>query len=96
MQNQPNDTAAFLAALRAEMQQLMHQGGDWEAFALKVFRFQCAHNAIYGAYVRLRGVDPEAVTSTSEVPYLPSCMGGYRGDSNLCTLLATLAVATTS
>ena len=71
MQNQPNDTAAFLAALRAEMQQLMHQGGDWEAFALKVFRFQCAHNAIYGAYVRLRGVDPEAVTSTSDVTYLP-------------------------
>ena len=71
MQNQPNDTAALLVELRAEMQQLMRQGGDWEAFALKVFRFQCAHNAIYGAYVRLRGVDPEAVASTREVPYLP-------------------------
>ena len=71
MQNQTNDTAALLAGLRAEMRQLMRQGGDWEVFALKVFRFQCAHNAVYGSYVRLRGVDPKAITSTSEVPYLP-------------------------
>ena len=71
MKKQLNETAALLAALRAEMRQLMHQGGDWEAFALKVFRFQCAHNAVYGTYVRLRGLDPETVASTREVPYLP-------------------------
>ena len=71
MQNQPNDTGTLLADLRVQMRQLMRKGGDWEAFALKVFRFQCVHNPVYGEFIRLRGVDPKAVTSTSEVLYLP-------------------------
>ena len=71
MQNQPNDTGALLADLRVQMRQLICKGGDWEAFALKVFRFQCVHNPVYGEFIRLRGVDPKAVTSTSEVLYLP-------------------------
>ena len=71
MQNQPNDTATLLAELRAEMRDLIAHGGDWEAFGLKVFRFQCAHNPVYGEFVRLRGVDPESVASTRDVPHLP-------------------------
>ncbi len=71
MQNRADHTADLLAKLRGEMRQLIASGGDWEAFGLKVFRFQCAHNPVYGEFVRLRGVDPEEVTSTREVPYLP-------------------------
>ncbi|MBO73729.1 MAG: acyl transferase [Flavobacteriales bacterium] len=71
MQNRTNHIANLLAELRTEMRQLIGQGGDWEAFGLKVFRFQCAHNPVYGEFVRLRGVDPEVVKSTSEVPFLP-------------------------
>ena len=48
------DTATLLAELRAEMRDLIAHGGDWEAFGLKVFRFQCAHNPVYGEFVRLR------------------------------------------
>jgi len=71
MQNPTELNAQLLAELRAEMRQLMAQGGNWEEFALKVFRFQCAHNPVYGEFVRLRGVNPSAVASTHEVPYLP-------------------------
>lgn len=49
----------------------MRDGGDWTAFALKVFRFQCAHNPTYGEYVRLRGVEANAVESIEAIPFLP-------------------------
>ena len=71
MQNPSPDTATLLAELRAEMRDMIARGGDWEAFGLKVFCFQCAHNPVYREFVRLRGVDPASVTSTRDVPYLP-------------------------
>ena len=71
MQNQSADTETLLSELRLEMRDLMRQGGDWEAFGLKVFRFQCAYNPVYGEFVRLRGVEPASVASTRDVPHLP-------------------------
>lgn len=71
MQNEAIHRTETLRALREEMRALIRAGGDWEAFALKVFRFQCAFNPVYKAYVALRGVDPAAVHSINQVPYLP-------------------------
>ncbi len=62
--------------LRDELRELIragekYGGAKWEAFALKLFRFQTKHNVVYGQYVALRGVDPEAVQSCAEIPFLP-------------------------
>ena len=62
--------------LRDELRELIragekYGGAKWGAFALKLFRFQAKHNVVYGQYVALRGVDPEAVQSCAEIPFLP-------------------------
>ena len=71
MQNAPVHPTEMLRALREEMRALMRNGGDWSEFAIKVFRFQCARNPVYRAYVELRGVNPVEVRSVAQVPYLP-------------------------
>lgn len=71
MQNTTVPPREHLHALRGEMRELIRAGGDWGAFALKVFRFQCACNSAYGAYVRLRGVEPSAVVDAADIPFLP-------------------------
>lgn len=43
----------------------------FEGAALKVFRFQVGRLPIYKRYVELLGINPERVTSLSDVPYLP-------------------------
>lgn len=42
-----------------------------EALALEVFRFQARACEPYRRYVELLGIDPEAISSIEEVPYLP-------------------------
>ena len=60
-----------LHGLRHTMKEMMVQGGDWEAFTLRVFRFQASHNPTYRRYVELRGVRPEHVKSVQDIPFLP-------------------------
>lgn len=44
---------------------------DFEARALDVFRFQAASCAPYKQYIELLGVDPAAVQSVEQIPFLP-------------------------
>jgi hypothetical protein len=40
--------------------------------AIRMFQFQCKANRPYGGFVARRGVDPGAVTSWREIPFLPT------------------------
>ncbi len=40
--------------------------------AIRIFWFQCQANRPYGGFVARRGVDPGAVTSWREIPFLPT------------------------
>ena len=60
-----------LVALRREMEAMMIRGGDWDAFAMRVFRFQARWNAVYREYVRLRGINPDELADVAYIPYLP-------------------------
>lgn len=44
---------------------------DFASRALEVFHFQAARCAPYGQYLALLGVDPHAVKSVDEIPFLP-------------------------
>lgn len=44
---------------------------EFDALALKVFKFQYQNNSIYKRYCDLIGVIPSAVTSTNLIPFLP-------------------------
>ena len=62
--------------LRDELRELIRVGeqfgsSKWDSFALKLFRFQAANNAVYGQYVALRGVDPQQVKMCLDIPFLP-------------------------
>lgn len=39
--------------------------------ALELFRFQAGHNPVYGKYIQYLGVDPLAVSTLNEIPFLP-------------------------
>lgn len=43
----------------------------FEATALAVFRYQAEHNALYAAFIRLLGIQPENVTRLENIPFLP-------------------------
>lgn len=43
----------------------------FESLALDIFRFQAKENAVYRAYLQHLKVQPEEITSLSEVPFLP-------------------------
>lgn len=60
-----------LDSLRAEMRDLMRTGGDWNRFALEVFRFQADANAPYGEFVRLRGLQAADIQRPEDIPHLP-------------------------
>lgn len=45
--------------------------GDFEKIALEVFRFQSQHVRVYHDYIQQLGVNPDAVASTDEIPFLP-------------------------
>lgn len=46
--------------------------GEFNELALEAFRHQARENRVYGAFVRGRGVDPDAVADWREVPPVPS------------------------
>lgn len=46
-------------------------GNDFEATALRVFRYQAACNPLYARYLSLLGRDPAAVRHLGEIPFLP-------------------------
>ncbi len=45
---------------------------EFNELALRVFRFQCGANMAYGGFVARRGVDPKAVQSWEDIPFLPT------------------------
>lgn len=72
-----------LADLRDELVSRMASGAAGlrteEAFtslALRVFRAQCRWNAVYGAFVRGRGIDPETLDDWRRIPAVPT--GAFR------------------
>ncbi|MCC6726252.1 MAG: acyl transferase [Saprospiraceae bacterium] len=48
-----------------------YDGEGFEPLALEVFRFQAAHNPLYGRYLGLLNIDVQAVASLAQIPYLP-------------------------
>jgi hypothetical protein len=44
---------------------------QFEGEALRIFRYQHAHNAVYRAYCDAIGVPPDQVTALAKIPYLP-------------------------
>jgi hypothetical protein len=70
---------AELAPLRERLGALLRSGGlelreegAFRAVALEVFRAQCRWNPVYGAFVRGRGIDPEAVSDWRDIPPVPA------------------------
>jgi hypothetical protein len=47
------------------------QDADFEALAIKVFRYQATYNEVYSKYVQLRNVDIEKVERLYQIPFLP-------------------------
>ena len=73
------EVEAELAAVREMLLEVM--GGEGEALAaeedfarlaLRIFRLQCRGNAVYGALVRGRGIDPEGVDDWRSIPPVPT------------------------
>jgi phenylacetate-coenzyme A ligase PaaK-like adenylate-forming protein len=44
---------------------------EFETLAIEVFRFQAERNPVYQKYLQLLKCNPDAVSSTSEIPFLP-------------------------
>lgn len=44
---------------------------QFEVLALDLFRYQAAHNEVYRQYISLLGVDPSAVCTLIDIPFLP-------------------------
>ena len=44
---------------------------DFEALALKIFRFQYTNNSIYNSFVGALQIKPEQVNSVTKIPFLP-------------------------
>ncbi len=45
-------------------------GSGFEALALEIFRFQAAHNPLYGRYLALLNIDIQAVATVAQIPFL--------------------------
>lgn len=70
MELQNNKTIAEKrAGLREQI--VTVEPADFEALALRVFRYQAEYNAIYSEYIRHLGIDPAAVTALTQIPFLP-------------------------
>ncbi len=57
------------AAIQQKIEAFDKEG--FEQLALEVFRFQAAHNPLYGRYLSLLGIDIQSVASLSQISYLP-------------------------
>ncbi len=44
---------------------------DFEELALDIFRYQAQYNPLYADYLQLLGVQPEDLTTLSDIPFLP-------------------------
>jgi hypothetical protein len=67
---QNNKTVAEIrAGLREQI--VTVEPADFEALALRVFRYQAEYNPVYKEYIRHLGVDPAHVTALTQIPYLP-------------------------
>ncbi|MCU0435647.1 MAG: acyl transferase [Bacteroidia bacterium] len=56
----------------ALLRQQIFTADDYEQLTLEVFRHQARHVAVYREFVQLLGINPQAVTHTSQIPYLPA------------------------
>lgn len=68
-----------LAEVRGRLLQVMEGKDDalageeaFAALALRIFRLQCRGNPVYGAFVRGRGIDPDAVEEWRAFPPVPT------------------------
>ena len=44
---------------------------DFESLAIEVFQYQAANNLVYSRYLDLLNVDPQKISNTSQIPFLP-------------------------
>ncbi len=44
---------------------------SFEAFALKLFRYQALHNPVYNNYINYRNINPNKVKQLKQIPFLP-------------------------
>jgi len=44
---------------------------EFEARALEIFHFQARECPVYSEYIRLLGLDPEAIRTVTEIPFMP-------------------------
>jgi len=49
----------------------LSNGADFEAMALRLFRFQAKHNAVYREYLSYLRTDVSSVHALKDIPYLP-------------------------
>jgi len=61
--------AEIRAALREQI--VTVEPADFEALALRVFRYQAEYNPVYSEYIRHLGVDPARITALTQIPFLP-------------------------
>ncbi|HSJ14256.1 MAG TPA: hypothetical protein VK939_07565 [Longimicrobiales bacterium] len=65
-------------ALRAQLMELFRSSGaqlgdeEFDALALRIFRFQFERNVPYAAFCERRGLTPDAVAHWSEIPAVPT------------------------
>ncbi|WP_353718158.1 acyl transferase [Dyadobacter sp. 676] len=70
MELQNNKTIAEIrAGLREQI--VTVEPADFEALALRVFRYQAAYNPVYREYIRHLGIDPSGITTLTGIPFLP-------------------------
>ena len=52
---------------------------NFNAAALKIFRYQAVHNPVYARWINELGIDPRGVESIDDIPFLPvSAFSGHR------------------
>ncbi len=60
---------AFINSLKSEIFKVNDQ--NFESLALKLFRFQAKNNPVYRQYLSCLKCDPDKITSTKNIPFLP-------------------------
>lgn len=57
--------------LLPELSKLKDEPQEFEALALKIFRYQARNNSLYRRFLELLRRDPEMISSIAEIPFLP-------------------------
>ncbi len=55
-----------------------HEIDDFDALAVKLFKFQAKYNAVYRQFLKLVGLDPQGVHAIDQIPFLPIEVFKYR------------------